>query len=463
MQTISAMLKSLTCSMFLFIVNRCLKNVNVLFVFVFGISATAVEAQSVKWTVEARQATDPGTSQDPTSVTTYKGSIYFIYVDTARNMVVAKKSGSRIERFTVFKLEMGPEERWHICPSIAVDKNGFIHITGDMHNGSWKYFKSAKPENIYAWKRRNDLPFSDVTYPSFFYSNKRELFICFRHRRNGKGHTNHRGGVIRYNAEKDTFIPLGGTSYNDFSYATDHKVTPVIPATTKTMVWGNGYGGHGSWYVKPGIKLYFDKSDRMHLVASLINEPLNDPFGHQSNTHIIYAYSDDFGTTWHQAGGKLISSLPLTVTNASVVVARSAQHDIYGGYTEIGAFAPDKPVVTYRLSSDESTHSFMYSEGKWVEVKVPHPTNVIVSRDNGYVAWFDGTYIDYTKDGKHWISLSGKPSFPHAGVGLAFPGAFGPMGGIDAEYFKQTGNLRYHGKLNDFAESSIVTIFSKIK
>lgn len=417
------------------------------------LSNLVANAQTVSWTTDATQACDTATAQDPTSITTYKGSIYFIYVNPQRQMVVAKKTGNKIQRSVVFNIEMPWFEKWHICPTIGVDKKGYIHICGDMHNDKWKYFRSDKPENITSWTRRNDLPGNGITYPTIFYDKNREMFLCFRHESNVAGKGNHRGGIIRYNADKDTFVMLGGNNYDDITgYAP--KIPPLGSKPT-TMIWGNGFGGNGCWYTKTGIRLFFDKKNRMHLVATVINECLGANLGHQSNTHIIYAYSDDLGQIWHQAGGATITTLPLTVINASIVLDRTTQHDIYGGECEIGAFDSEHPVVSYKLSSDNSSHSVMWTGSVWKKIDPPHSTNIMMSRENGYTVWYNGTYIDYTKDGITWKSLTGSPEFPK--------GACGSQGGIDREYFKQTGNFRYHGKFENFSKSAIFTINSNIK
>lgn len=414
-------------------------------IIVFILGSISVAAQKVTWTTNATQACDTATSQDPTSVTTYNGSIYYIYVNPSRQMVVAKITGATVQRQIIFNLEMPWDEKWHVCPTIGVDKKGYIHICGDMHNDVWKYYKSNFPEDITSWTRRYDLPGVSVTYPTIFYDNNREMYVCFRHRRDVTGLGNHRVGIARYNTDTDAFTMLGGISYTDDGVA----------ATTKTMAWSNGFGGNGCWYIKPCHRIFFDNTNRMHFTCPLLNVCIASPYGYESNTHIIYAYSDDYGLTWHKAGGVAISSLPLTVNNASIVLNRTSQHDIIGGNCELGAFAPDKPVISYKLFSDNTTHSLMWNGTAWQEIYPPNGNEYFVSRANGYTAWYNGLQIDYTKNGVNWTTLSGTPT--------AFPrGVFGSMGGIDREYFKQTGNFRYHGKFNNYTSSSIFTLYTNI-
>jgi hypothetical protein len=376
-----------------------------------------------------------------------------VYINTDRQIVVAKKTGDNISKYILFTVEMPPEERWHFCPTIGVDKKGYIHVTGDMHNASWKYYVSKYPGDVASgFNRRTDLPGIQITYPTIFYDNNRELFVCFRHASNTSGKGNHRGGIIRYNADTDVFTMLGGISYEDIS-GNPVKTPPAGATPTKTMVWGNGTGGSNGWYQTPGIRIHFDHTNRMHLIAAVINIHIDTT--HDSHTHIIYAYSDDLGNTWHKVNGDPIMSLPLTVTNASVVIDRTSTHDIFGHQCELGAFDPEHPIVTFRLSSNFSTHSVMYDGSKWVTLLPPRSTNLMMSRANGYTAWYNGTYIDCSADGKNWKTITGETTFPG--------GVYADQSAIfDREYFKETGNIRYHGKFSNYTVSKIFTIYSEI-
>ncbi len=415
--------------------------------------------QTVTFSTDASYLSDTSNNQNPTSITTYNGSIYYVYTNPARQMVVGKINPAGVKQLdTVFDLEMGLDEKYHICPTIGVDKNGYIHICGDMHNDGWKYFRSNRPEDISTWTRRYDLPGLSVTYPTIFYDKNREMYLLFRHRQDGTGGGNHRAGIAKYNVESSTFTMLGGISYTEKN--------GTVP-TTKTMAWANGWGGNDCWYIKPSHRVYFDGNNRMHFIACVINVCLGtlsstDVYspsllkgGYESNTHILYAYSDDTGRTWRKAGGALISSLPLTVNNASIALDRTAQHDIIGGESELGAFNTNTPVISYRLFSDNSNHSIKWNGSNWVEFTTPRSGNLFMFRPNGYAAWYNGTRVDYTNDGVTWGTLNNIFTTLRGvnGVGAT---------GIDREYFKQTGHFRYQGTFNSFTNSSIFTINSDI-
>jgi len=447
--------------LFFAIVSYCATQLFILIIFILiGIKGYMLNAQTVPWKTDVTYLTDTSNNQNPTSVTTYHGSTYYIYTSPARQIVVGKiDSFGTIELDTVFKI-IGKNEIYHICPTIGVDKYGYIHVCGDMHNESWKYFRSNNPEDIRTWTRRYDLPGFSITYPTIFYDNNREMYILFRHRKDFTGNGNHRAGIAKYNPDKNTFSMVGGISYSE---------KDGTKANTITMAWSKGYGGNDCWYIKPGHRLYFDGNNRMHFMAAVINVCLGtfsstDVYspslmkgGFESNTHIIYAYSDDTGNTWHRVDGTQISSLPLTVDNASIALDRTIQHDIIGGESELGAFDTNTPIISYKLYSDQSRHNIKWNGSSWVEISPPHSSNIFMCRPNGYAAWYNNFGLDYTRDGRNWKSLSGgaNASFQKGASGVSSTG-------MDREYFKQTGNFRYTGSFNSFTHCGIYTIKSNI-
>jgi hypothetical protein len=97
----------------------------------------------------------------------------------------------------------------------------------------------------------------------------------------------------------------------------------------------------------------------------------------------------------------------------------------------------------------------MYNGSKWVPILPPHASNLMVCRPNGYAAWYNGIYIDYTNDGQNWHTMTGETPLPG--------GVYPDMAGFyDREYFKATGNIRYHGKFSNYTVSKIFTIYSEI-
>lgn len=80
----------------------------------------------------------------------------------------------------------------HSAPSVGVDREGYVHVTGGMHHNSWEYCVSTHPNDISDFKRIEEsdsqtLPYSKATYTQFFNDRSGKLFVLFR-ARNVEGH-----------------------------------------------------------------------------------------------------------------------------------------------------------------------------------------------------------------------------------------------------------------------------------
>jgi len=432
------------------------------------------------------QQADTSNNQNPTSVTTFGRYTFYVYIErmssTSRYVRVRRYDYEKnvYVGCNLFKVTLGSGDNYHICPTIGVDSLGYIHVTADMHNDYWKYYRSKKPLDLTSGfddisGELNTLAVG-ITYPTIFYDNTRGMYLLFRHRNKaGKGNLNHRAGIIKYSPLNKSFTILGGKSYNEKN---------GTPSTTTTMGWANGFGGNydlsvgGSWYIKPGHRIYFDGKNRMHFIATVIGSNLgaytgslkydkdNLVGGYESNTHIIYAYSDDFGTTWKTIDGKSITSLPLTPTNASIALNRSAEHDIIGGECELGAFNTNTPVISYKLYSDNSYHAIKWNNKTkvWEELCLPSKKNSVFMcrnvKETGYAAWYNGYTFAYTNDGINWVMTNAQTE----GITGSFPRGLKDINstGLDREYFKQTGNFRYQGTYESFTKHNIYTLYTSV-
>lgn len=94
---------------------------------------------------------------------------------------------------------------WHTQGSIALDKEGYVHVAYNMHNMPWQYSVSTRPMDISSFEFRgqevslaekqivkfqNKTPFptegsgaipgNQVTYPAFFKDDLGELYVTYR-------------------------------------------------------------------------------------------------------------------------------------------------------------------------------------------------------------------------------------------------------------------------------------------
>jgi len=137
---------------------------------------------------------------------------YVCYYDTARNMVVAQRPlKSKEWKRTILPTKVGWDSHNYI--DMVLDKNGFVHVSGNMHGVPLIYFRSEKPENIDLFEK---LPMTGkneerATYPVFFKDQKGELYFQYRNGGSGDGITYWN----KYNAENRSWSALFDTPFFD--------------------------------------------------------------------------------------------------------------------------------------------------------------------------------------------------------------------------------------------------------
>lgn len=292
-----------------------------------------------------------GDFQSP--LVTYNGSIYLVWVDDRLRTRIAKKSpDGTITTHTLFE-ETDPDP-YHNEPSIGIDRHGYIHVVGNMHNSpygrpdndnpyyqhAWQYKVSDQPEDISSFTfvggdPARTIPGTWITYPYFAHDRQGVLYIAFRHRIKfdaGWSPGIMAGAVARYDAEDKTWHMLGGTDY-------EHGV--------KTLLWNPG---GVSAYQGYKVRLFIDARNRMHVGWNVFTSKEN--MGGSGATHVLYACSDDGGNTFLKADGQPYSKLPITLSRGDVVF-QSESESLYN-LTHVGVLPGGQPVT-----------SFMSDVAKW--------------------------------------------------------------------------------------------------
>ncbi|TDE14543.1 BNR repeat-containing protein [Dyadobacter psychrotolerans] len=137
---------------------------------------------------------------------------YICYYDTARNMVIAQRPlTSKDWKKTILPTKV----KWdsHNYIDMILDKNGFIHVSGNMHGVPLIYFRSEKPENIEMFEKLSMTGKNEerATYPVFFKDQKGELYFQYRNGGSGDGITYWN----KYSAESKTWNGLFDTPFFD--------------------------------------------------------------------------------------------------------------------------------------------------------------------------------------------------------------------------------------------------------
>lgn len=111
------------------------------------------------------------------------------YYDKNRMMTVASREiGSSNWQKTTLPNELHWDS--HNYVAMAVDKQGYIHVSGNMHVNPLVYFRSEKPFDISSMLELNKMTGineEDVTYPKFFYNNEGDLLYSYRSGSCGNG------------------------------------------------------------------------------------------------------------------------------------------------------------------------------------------------------------------------------------------------------------------------------------
>ncbi|GHB70649.1 BNR repeat-containing protein [Persicitalea jodogahamensis] len=137
---------------------------------------------------------------------------YVGYYDEGQNMVIAQRPlGSRQWKKTVLPTKVGWDSHNYI--EMAVDRDGYLHVSGNMHAVPLIYFRSEQPENIDQFIK---LPMTGkreerVTYPIFLKNKSGDLYFQYRDGGSGNGTTLYN----RYDPASKTWQPLFDTPFFD--------------------------------------------------------------------------------------------------------------------------------------------------------------------------------------------------------------------------------------------------------
>lgn len=259
-----------------------------------------------------------------TQVTYYEGNTYIVYIvgpSSAPRVKVVKVTSAG----TATEVYLEPAD-YHILHdghhgfAIGVDEDGYLHITGDMHNyphanighlpsryqsGTVMYWKSDHPEDITSFTWLGDSPGMRPagfghSYASFFNDHRGRLYYSSRSWSTmswipGKKNC---ASLSRYNADSGTWTdmgePLPNSAFN----------LPTI------FLEDNAEAGTSS-YARVKAFGVADLSNRIHMVTALLNA--NDPpSGGHINTDFVYMQSNNNAASFTKADGTPIQ-LPARV------------------------------------------------------------------------------------------------------------------------------------------------------
>lgn len=311
-------------------------------------------------------------------IDSYSGDIYFVMLDDSLRPFVGHIHNGSTDLQLLDKAYPSYKayNDGHHEFSMGIDKDGYIHVTGDMHNfpqaqispdlpnaytsANILYWKSKNPGDISAFEFMGNtsatIPGEGWTYGHFntdnngvLYYMSRTLARTYYYQNGGRGL-----GLYRYNTSTQSWTALGTTA-------------PISDASYPVIAWElSGQNGGSYQQYKGGIQ--FDVNNRMYITSGM-----NTQNGPAQVNSIIFAYSDDGGNTFLRADGSSIS-LPMQVASGArqadvIAVQPSATLE---QPTVIPAFG-NNPVVFYTESG--STYYKYWTGSSWSSaLNAPVPT-----------------------------------------------------------------------------------------
>lgn len=173
---------------------------------------------------------------------------------------------------------------YHTQPSLAFDRNGYIHVAYNMHNLPWQYAISEQPYSVggfvfhgqavskreldalrlenkthYPDKGRALIPGNQITYPAFFKDRAGDLFVSYRYAIRPARTWDARSraeGIARYDTVTRTWTSVGG-----LVGLKSGDIMPYGPEASVATAFAYDEG-----YVPYLVTLAFDGDNAMHAI-----------------------------------------------------------------------------------------------------------------------------------------------------------------------------------------------------
>ena len=262
---------------------------------------------------------------------THPPNQYVAYYDAERRMTVAqRKLDSEQWTFTVLPETVGWDSHNYI--TMTLDRDEYLHLSGNLHVHPLKYFRSEQPLDAATLVRVPQMVGSEedrVTYPDFLTGPNQELIFTYRDGKSGAGNQIYNV----YDLESRAWRRL-----------LDKPLT-------------DGQGKMNAYFNGPvrGPDGYF------HLCWVW-----RDHGGCESNHDLSYARSKDL-IHWENSRGAPFS-LPITLETAEIVDPVPVGGGIINGNTKLGFDGENRPVIAYH-KYDANGHTQLYNarleEGRW--------------------------------------------------------------------------------------------------
>ncbi len=257
---------------------------------------------------------------------------YVAFYDHQRRMTVAQRDiGDRAWEFTRLHSTLGWDS--HNYVTMALDREGCLHLSGNMHVAPLVYFRAEQPGDIHSFQRIEKMVGSlerRCTYPRFVAGPDRRLLFTYRDGGSGKGNQ----------------------IYNVY----DPQTKAWRRLLDRPLL--DGRGAMNAYPVGPsrGPDGFF------HMCWVW-----RDTFDCSTNHDVSYARSRDL-VHWETVAGAPLE-LPITIDTEGVVVDPVPPGGgAINGNTRVGFDAEKRPIVTYHKFDSQGrtqVYNARYERGVW--------------------------------------------------------------------------------------------------
>lgn len=366
-----------------------------------------------------------------TPIAYYQGSIYVVSVEQPS---VGESNGINLQ--TVIRKGSAQQGCWqwestvidaatlddmyHTQASVAIDKDGYVHVAYNMHNMPWQYVVSKRPGDISSFDFKGDaislvekyavkhldqtsfpsigtaaIPGNQITYPAFFYDRQGELYITYRFATRPKKAFGERGfayALARYDVAAKRWDAMGGA----VSVTTDDADLPigVSEASINALISSEGW--------QPQLlRLFFDRKNRMHLSWSWREFFVGSPFVRPS-----YAYSRDNENVFYRADGKRLN-LPVSLQESGLLFPDRPNSQLSSPLAHVTAAPKGAPyVVTSEQGKSSEVQRYQCEEDAWSDGESTPSSAQVFEIDDAGTQWAFATGLKvYSRpDGNtNWI------------------------------------------------------------
>jgi len=266
------------------------------------------------------------------SLLTHENRQYVAYYDAKHHMTVASRT---LDETTFRHVKLPTKVGWdsHNYVTMAVDADGYVHLSGNMHCVPLIYFRMTRPGDVGTFKRLAMTGREErrCTYPRYMKNLEGDLLFMYRSGGSGNGKRLYN----RYDPKTKTWSPL--------------LKVPLFDGQGKRNAYPHG----------PAL----GPDKRFHVVWVWRDTP-----DCATNHHLSYARSKDL-IRWETAAGKPVT-LPLTLAQAELCVDPiPSGGGIINGCERLGFDSAGRPMISYH-KSDAKGHMQIYvarfETGKWV-------------------------------------------------------------------------------------------------